>query len=74
MVSELLIDIDLNIADLPLFGLDVVQVDIEICGLALALALHAEDCLHVGCSTIPIGEIHSGNRKIPQSPKQSSRS
>lgn len=48
MVSELLIDIDLNIADLPLFGLDVVQVDIEICGLALALALHAEDCLHVG--------------------------
>lgn len=48
MMSVLLIDVDLNIADLPLFLLDVVQVDIEIRGLASALALHAEDGLQAG--------------------------
>lgn len=48
MVAVLLIYIHLNIADLPLFLLDVVKADVEICGLAFAFALHAEDCSHVG--------------------------
>lgn len=48
MVAVLLIDIHLNIADFPLFLLDVVQMDVEIRGLSFALALHAEDCLHAG--------------------------
>lgn len=47
MVPVLLIDIYLNIADLPLFGLDVVQVYIEIRGLSLAFALHTEHVLHI---------------------------
>lgn len=47
MVTILLIDIDLNIADLPLFWLDVVQVDVKIRGPASPLASHAEDSLQI---------------------------